>query len=115
MFLTSFLSDHFIQMALLASLFASLSSGTMGSFVVVKRIVFIAGSISHSILAGTSFCLWLQRSQGLSFPTPIEGAFAAAIGSALLLGWIHLNYRQREDAVIAAIWSTGMAIGVIFL
>ena len=111
----TFFSDSFIQMALLASLLASIASGTMGSFVVVKRIAFIAGSISHSILAGTSFCLWLQRTQNISWPGPFEGAFVAAIGSALLLGWIHLNYRQREDAIIAAIWSTGMAIGVIFL
>lgn len=102
-------------MAFFASLLASIASGAMGSFVVVKRIVFIAGSIAHSILAGTSFCLWIQKTQGVSWPTPLEGAFAAAILSALLLGWIHLNYRQREDAVIAAIWSTGMAIGVIFL
>lgn len=115
MSLYSFLNDSFIQMALFACLLASLASGAMGSFVVVKRIVFIAGSISHSILAGTSFCLWLQKTQDISWPTPLEGAFVAAIGSALLLGWIHLNYRQREDAVIAAIWSTGMAIGVIFL
>jgi zinc transport system permease protein len=111
----SFLGDSFIQMALFASLLASFASGTMGSFVVVKRIVFIAGSISHSILAGTSFCLWLQRTQNINWIGPFEGAFAAAVGSALLLGWIHLNYRQREDAIIAAIWSTGMAIGVIFL
>jgi zinc transport system permease protein len=110
-----FFNDSFLQMALFASLLASFASGTMGSFVVVKRIVFIAGSISHSILAGTSFCLWLQRTQGINWPTPLEGAFAAAVGSALILGWIHLNYRQREDAIIAAIWSTGMAIGVIFL
>ena len=102
-------------MACLACLFASLASGTIGSFVVVKRIVFIAGSISHSILAGMGLCLWLQRTQGISWIDPIGGAFAAAIASALLIGWIHLHYRQREDAVIAAIWSTGMAIGVIFL
>src|SRR6266568_7013441 len=110
-----FFSDSFIQMALFASLLASLASGMMGAFVVVKRIVFIAGSISHSILAGTSFCLWLQKTQNLPWMSPTHGAFAAAIGSALLLGWIHLKYRQREDAVIAAIWSTGMAIGIIFL
>jgi zinc transport system permease protein len=110
-----FFNDSFVQMALLASLLASLASGTIGAFVVVKRIVFIAGSISHSILAGTSFCLWLQKTQNIPWITPIHGAFLAAILSALLLGWIHLKYRQREDAIIAAIWSTGMAIGIIFL
>jgi len=61
------------------------------------------------------FCLFLQRSYGLTFLDPIYGAFTSAIGSALLLGWTHLYHRQREDAVIAAIWSTGMAIGMIFL
>ena len=113
--LLAFLSNSFLQMALLASLLASIASGTIGSFVVVKRIAFIAGAISHSLLGGMGFCLWLQRSYGLDWCDPLFGAFAGAIGSALLLGWIHLNYRQREDAVIAAIWSTGMAIGVIFI
>lgn len=109
------LHDPFLQMAFLASLLASLASGTIGSFVVVKRIVFIAGSISHSILAGLGLCLWLQRVQGISWADPIVGAFLSAIASALLIGWIHLNHRQREDSVIAATWSTGMAIGVVFL
>jgi len=113
--LSAFTDNVFIQMALWASLLASVASGVIGSFVVVKRISFIAGSIAHSVLGGMGFCLWLQRTYGLAWLDPIWGAFASSIGSALLLGWIHLNYRQREDAVIAAIWSTGMAIGVIFL
>ena len=107
--------DPFLQTALWASLLASIASGTIGSFVIVKRISFIAGSISHSLLGGMGFCLWLQRSYGIEWLDPLFGAFLGAIGSALLLGWVHLNYRQREDAVIGAIWSTGMAIGVIFL
>ena len=102
-------------MALWASLLASVVSGTIGSFVVIKRIAFLAGSISHSILGGIGCCIWLQRTYGLDWLNPLYGAFLAAIGSAILLGWIHLNYRQREDAIIAAIWSTGMALGVIFL
>jgi zinc transport system permease protein len=115
MSLNTLLHDSFFQMAFLACLLSSLASGAIGAFVVVKRIVFIAGSVSHSILAGMGLCLWLQRVHGVEWLDPIGGAFASAVASALLIGWIHLNYRQREDAVIAAIWSTGMAIGVIFL
>ncbi len=111
----TFLENPFIQMALWGSLLASLASGVIGSFVVIKRISFIAGSIAHSILGGMGFCLWLQRAQGFTACDPIFGAFVSAIASALLLGWVHLNYREREDAFIAAIWSTGMAIGMIFL
>ncbi len=113
--LSAFIDNPFIQMALWACLLASSASGVIGSFVVVKRISFIAGSISHSILGGMGLCLWLQRACGISWCEPIWGAFASAILSALLLGWVHLHYRQREDAAIAAIWSTGMSIGMIFL
>lgn len=110
-----FLDNIFLQMALWAALLASFASGVIGSFVVVKRIAFIAGSISHSVLGGMGFALWLQRTYHIVWLDPLIGAFAGSILSALIIGWIHLHYRQREDAVIAAVWSTGMAIGVIFL
>jgi zinc transport system permease protein len=111
----SLLSNPFLEMALWASILVSIASGTIGSFVVIKRISFIAGAISHSLLGGMGLSIWLNRSYGLTWLDPLFGAFAGAIISALLLGSVHLNYRQREDAVIAAIWSTGMAIGVIFI
>lgn len=110
-----FTDNIFIQMALWASLLASFTSGVVGSLVVVKRISFIAGSISHSVLGGMGICLWLQKTQGLEWLDPMWGAFVAAIGSALFLGSVHINYRQREDGLISAIWSTGMAIGMIFI
>ncbi|OJU82748.1 MAG: metal ABC transporter permease [Chlamydia sp. 32-24] len=101
--------------ALVASFASSIVSGIIGSYVVVKRIVFISGSISHSVLGGIGFCLWLERAKGYSWANPLVGALIAAIISALIIGWIHLNYKQREDSAIAALWSIGMAIGVLFI
>jgi len=108
-------TNPFLYMALLAGFAASITSGVMGSFVVIKRIVFIAGSIAHSVLGGMGLFLYLQRKVGIPWITPIQGAIVAAIASALLIGWIRLEYRQREDTVIAALWSTGMSLGVIFI
>jgi len=108
-------TQPFLYMALLAGLAASITSGVMGSFVVVKRIVFISGSIAHSVLGGMGLFLWIERRFGISWITPMQGAVVAAILAALLIGWIHLKYREREDTVIAALWSTGMSIGVIFI
>ena len=101
--------------AVLAGFAASIVSGIIGSYVVVKRIVFISGSISHSVLSGIGLCLWLERSRGIAWITPLYGALAAGVISALIIGWIHLNYREREDSVIAALWSIGMAVGVLFI
>lgn len=111
----AFFTHPFLLMALLGGIAASVTSGIVGSYVVVKRIVFIAGSIAHSVLGGMGLCLWLKRTHGIAWIAPIHGALFAALVSAFLIGWIHLKYRQREDTVIAAIWSTGMAIGVIFI
>lgn len=108
-------ANPFLQNALLAALLASFASGVIGSYVVIKRIVFISGSIAHSVLGGMGFFLWLKRTYNIAWLEPIYGAFLAAILSAILIGWIHLHFRQRKDAVIASIWSTGMAIGVIFV
>ncbi|MFS8563635.1 MAG: metal ABC transporter permease [Rhabdochlamydiaceae bacterium] len=112
--LTSFFSHPFLLLALFAGLAASVTSGIIGSYVVVKRIVFISGSIAHSVLGGMGLSIWLKRTYGIMWLSPLGGALLAALVSAILIGWIHLKYRQREDTVIAAIWSTGMAIGVIF-
>lgn len=101
--------------ALLAGLASSVVSGIIGSYVVVKRIVFISGSISHSVLSGIGFCLWLERAKGVEWVSPLYGALVAAILSALIIGWIRLHYKQREDSVIAALWSVGMAVGVLFI
>ncbi len=114
-FLEAVIANPILATAIFASLAASLVSGIIGSYVVVKRIVFISGSISHAVLGGIGLCLWLERSKGIAWISPLQGALAAAIISALLMGWIRIHYRQREDSVIAAIWSIGMATGVLFI
>lgn len=108
-------TNPFLQMALFVGLLSSIAGGVIGSYVVVKRIVFIAGSIAHSVLGGLGLFLFLSRTYHLPIFNPLIGALIFAILSALLIGWIHLNYQQREDTVIAAIWASGMAIGVIFI
>lgn len=108
-------SSTLLLFAVLASIAASVVGGIIGSYVIVKRISFISGSISHSILAGIGFFLWLERAHGISAASPLQGALLAGIISALVIGWIHQKYRQREDSVIAAVWSVGMAIGILFI
>jgi len=113
-FFEAVLATPLLQMALLATLAASFAGGILGSYVVVKRIVSMSGSISHSVLGGLGCALWLQRTYHLPWLLPIYGGVIAAVLSALIIGMVHLYARQREDTVIAMIWSLGMAAGIIF-
>ncbi len=107
-FFTEIFSYRFMQHALLACLLASIGCGIMGTYVVVKRIGFMAGGIAHSVLAGMGIAYFLGSS-------PLFGAMFAALVSGIMIGWINLHWREHEDILIAAFWSVGMAIGVIFI
>ena len=98
----------FMKHALLACVLASIGCGVIGTYVVVKRIGFLAGGIAHSVLAGMGVAYFMGAS-------PLLGAMLAALISGILIGWINLRWRQNEDILIAAFWSVGMAIGVIFI
>ena len=114
-FLDAVMTTPLLQKAILAALGASLASGIIGAYVVVKRIVSLSGSIAHSVMGGMGATLWLARTYALLWLTPMYGAIVSAVASAIIIGIVHLKYREREDAVIAMIWSLGMAIGVIFM
>lgn len=107
-FLSALAQQGFLQAALLAGLLASIGCGVMGSYVVVKRIAFLAGGIAHSVLGGMGAAVYY----GLD---PLAGALVAAVLSALLIGWVRLQWRAQEDTLIGALWAIGMAIGILFI
>jgi zinc transport system permease protein len=107
-FFQALLQFSFLQKALLGGVLASIGCGIIGSYVVVKRIGFMAGGISHAVLGGMGAALFF----GLS---PLGGALAAALVAAMLIGWISLRWKEREDTLISALWAVGMAIGIIFI
>ena len=107
-FFSALVEFQFMQYALLACLLASLGCGIIGTYVVVKRISFLTGGIAHTILAGMGIAYFFDGS-------PIAGAVIAALVTAILIGWIKLHWRQDEDVLIAAFWSVGMAIGILFI
>lgn len=108
-------TNPFLQYALLAALFASIAGGIVGSYVVSKRIVFISGSVSHAVLGGIGIAIYLQFLTGSKIFSPLLGGLVSAIIFGILIGTMHLLYKQREDSIIAAIWTIGMAIGVILI
>ena len=97
-----------MQHALLACILASIGCGIIGTYVVARRIGFMAGGIAHTVLAGMGIAYFLNGS-------PLLGALLAALISGILIAWISLRWKQNEDILIAAFWSVGMAIGIIFI
>jgi len=114
-----FLSDlqqySFLQYALMTGIMASIACGIIGSYVTVRRMTYIAGAIAHSTLGGMGVAGYLNKEQGLTFLTPLVGAVAAALLAALTIALMLKRSTMRQDTVLSAVWSIGMAVGIIFI
>lgn len=106
---------NFLRYALVAGLIASFTFGIVGSYVVARRISYIAAAIAHSVLGGIGAAIYFERTQNLPWLTPTIGALAAAILSALIIGIVSLAAKEREDTIIGTIWAGGMAVGLLFI
>jgi zinc transport system permease protein len=114
-FLVDVRQYDFLQYAILTGILASLACGVIGAFVVVRRITYIAGGISHTVLGGMGAALYLQKVYHWESANPLFGAIVAAIVSALIIGAVSLRAKEREDTVIGALWAVGMALGILFI
>ncbi len=99
---------EFMQNAWVAGILASIACGMIGTYVVVKRISFISGGISHAAFGGIGLGYFL----GIN---PMIGAMVFGVASAVGLGIISKRTHQHEETVIGVLWSMGMALGIIFI
>lgn len=102
------LQYDFMQNALAASLLVSVLCAITGTFIVIKRLVFLSGGISHGAFAGLGGAYYL----GIN---PFIGAMFVAILSAVAISRVILRQNQPADATIGIFWATGMAAGVLFV
>jgi len=104
----SLFSYQFFQNSFLAAVFAAISCGIIGTYIVSRRMVFVSGGITHSSFGGIGIGYFL----GLN---PMLGAAVFAIFSALGIQFFTNKGKIRQDSSIAIWWSLGMAIGIIFI
>ena len=102
------LKYDFFQNALISTLLIGISCGLVGTYIVAKRMVFISGGITHASFGGLGLSYYL----GLS---PMLGATAFSILSALGILFLSDSKKLKEDSLIGIFWSAGMAIGILFI
>jgi zinc transport system permease protein len=114
-FFHAVLEHGFLRNALATGILAAVACGVVGSYVVVRRITYIAGSISHCVLGGMGVARYLAVVHGWEGLHPLHGALVAALLAALVIGFVSLRLKEREDTVIGAVWAFGMALGILFI
>jgi zinc transport system permease protein len=98
----------FVIKGLLGALFASISAGFAGTYIVSRRMVFLSGGITHASFGG----IGIGYFAGIN---PVGGAAVFGILSALGIEYLSVKQKIREDSAIGIMWALGMATGIIFI
>lgn len=98
----------FMQNAFVAGILASIVCGIIGTYIVVKRLVFISGGIAHTSFGGIGLAYYAGFE-------PMLGAVLFSLATALIVGISSLRTRIREDSTIGILWVMGMAMGIVFI
>jgi len=105
---TNIFQYEFIIKGLLGAVFASITAGLAGTYIVSRRMVFLSGGITHASFGG----IGIGYFAGIN---PIAGAAVFGILSALGVEYLSVKQKIREDSAIGILWAFGMATGIIFI
>jgi len=101
-------SDAFMVRALLASIFAVITTSVVGTWVVVRGMAFMGDALAHGVLPGIAIAFLLDVNL-------ILGAAAASVFMILFISLIHRTTQLTEDTAIGLLFVGMLALGVIIV
>lgn len=107
-FISDLIQYDYLTNAFWAAILSGISCALAGTYIVARRMVFLAGGITHASFGGLGIALYI----GVN---PLLGALLFALGASLGIEWASERDKIRQDSAIGIIWSVGMALGALFM
>jgi zinc/manganese transport system permease protein len=102
----------FMRKALAACLALSLGSGSIGVFLVLRRMSLMGDAMSHAILPGAAIGFLVA---GFSLWSMSLGGLVAGLAVAILAGLVARTTTLKEDASLAGFYLISLAVGVLVI
>ena len=105
--------DRAVQTAAAGIVLLAISSGTLGCFVVLRRMSLLGDSLGHAVLPGV--CLgflvtWTKNPWWI-----LAGAMLSALTASWLIGFIQRHSRLKADVAMGLVLSGFFGIGTVLL
>lgn len=108
LFIDAIQNYAFLEKALVVSTVVGVTCAILSCFLVLKGWSLLGDAISHAVLPGVVIAYLLGIPFGL-------GAFAFAMLSVFLIGFIKTNSKIKEDAVMGIVFTTLFALGLMLI
>jgi len=106
----------FLRYALLTGIIMGFITPLIGSFVVIRRLSFIADTLSHFSLAGLSIGLFLINIIGFTFISdPLYLAMIFSVIGALFIEILRGYYQNYKEISMPIVMSLGTALSALFI
>ena len=115
-FIFALFEYSFLRYALLTGIIMGFITPLIGSFVVIRRLSFIADTLSHFSLAGLSIGLFLINIIGFTFISdPLYLAMIFSVIGALFIEILRGYYQNYKEISMPIVMSLGTALSALFI
>lgn len=113
MLIESILDYQFMQYAYISGIIIAILFPIFGSFIVLRKQIFISDTISHVSLAGVSIGYYISSIFAVSFNPTLFGILTAVIG-AVIIEYMQSNYKGFKEIVMINVMCISIAIAITF-
>lgn len=107
------LQDPSLRFALIGSILLGITCGTLGSFIVVRRMALVGDALSHAVLPGVAMgFLWGQTKDPLAI---FVGATIAGLLGTSVVSLLKQTTRLKEDSALGLVLASFFAVGICLL
>jgi len=116
-FLRALINFESLQFAFIAGIFIGVIAPLIGSVVVIRRLSFIADTLSHFSLAGVTFGVFLSKiiSPNLININPIIMGIVFSIAGTFLIEKLRGFYKNYKELSMPIVMSFGVALSGLFI
>ncbi len=90
------------------ALAVGIASGSVGPFILLRRMALVGDALSHVALPGIALALVY----GID---PFYGVIAFLIGAAFVIFWLEGRSRVPPDAIVGLLFTASLAIGILMI
>lgn len=90
------------------ALLVGIASGSIGPFILLRRMALVGDALSHVALPGIALALIYHFD-------PFYGVVVFLIGAAFLVFWLEGRSRVPPDAIVGLLFTASLAIGILMI
>jgi len=110
-----FLQFDFLRHTFYTGLLIGIVAPLLGSFLVVRRLSFLADALSHVTLAGIAFGLFMEKRFMIALFSPMYSGMAFSVVGAIFIERLRSIYKAYQELGIPIVLSGGVGLSVIFI